>query len=66
MRQRRMMLVNALVMAPLPHIKTTSQCAHVIRQRLFSPAVRVCEREEERESDTDQKGKDIEKGEIRN
>lgn len=56
------MLVNALVMAPLPHIKTTSQCAHVIRRRLFSPAVPVCVRE--RESGTDQKGKDIEKEEM--
>lgn len=33
---------------PLPHIKTTTQCAHVIRQRLFSSCcVCVCTREGE-------------------
>lgn len=37
---------------PLPHIKTTTQCAHVIRQRLFSSCcVCVCTREGESHRD---------------
>lgn len=44
---------------PLPHIKTPSQRAHVIRQRLFSPAVPVSVRERELEWHTQKRGREM-------